>query len=245
MRAAHWAAVVAGLVLALGSQPCQALDWDRFDDLNSVLLTDDLAKAIRELPAADKGAAIKRLHESLISKDVEIRRRAALTLGALGDKSGVPTMIADLDTSTGRDRDNVVVALRILKDDRATGALRKALQDKSPYVRGIALAALGEMKAAEAYDDIVAHTKDKGDRRAEKTDKNHGELNCFPSVPAEMACYALSALGDRRAIPVLIELLADKDLQRSALEGLEALTHQKLGSDPERWRAWWKQQAHR
>jgi len=53
-------------------------------------------------------------------------------------------------------------------------------------------------------------------------------------------CYALGALGDDRAVPVLIELLADQDLRAPARRGLEALTKQKFGDDPELWKAWWK-----
>jgi hypothetical protein len=70
----------------------------------------------------------------------------------------VPTLIADLAMAAGRDRDNLVVALRVLGDRRASPALRAALKDKSPYVRGIAVAALGELKSAKAYDEIVALT---------------------------------------------------------------------------------------
>jgi HEAT repeat protein len=229
------------LLLVFGfAQRCNAIDWEAFDDSKAVLLTEPLAKSIGELPAPEKAAAIKRLHESLKSKEVEIRRRAALTLGSLGDKDGVPTMIADLPKATGRDRDNVAVALRLLKDERAIPALREALKDKSPYVRGIALASLGELKAAKAYDEIVALTKDKEGKGGEK---NAGGLNCLQNSPADMACYALGALGDERAVPVLIELLTDKDLQGSALQALKVLTKQKFGNDPEKWKAWWKGRA--
>lgn len=239
MRAAHVPMTSIALLVFGSAQPCRAIDWQAFDDPKAFVLTDPLAKSIGALAAPDKAAAIGRLHESLKSQDAEIRRRAALTLGHLGDKSGVPTMIEGLTKATGRDRDNLVVALRILKDDRAIPALREALKDKSPYVRGIALAALGEVKATKAYDDIVALTNDKEENGG---GKNAGTLNCFRSYPADMACYALGALGDKRAVPVLIERLADKDLQESARQALEALTNQKLGIDPEKWKAWWKDQ---
>jgi HEAT repeat protein len=216
-------AVLTPLALA---RPSQALDWKAFDDPSAFPpLTDSFARAIADLPAPEKAEALKRLHQSLLSREVEVRRRAALTLGSLGDRSGVPVMVADLSKATGRDRDNVIVALRILKDERAIPALRAALKDKSPYVRGIAVAALGELKAAKAYDEIVALTKDKEREDGGKAD---GTLNCIRSYPADMACYALGALGDKRAIPVLIELLADADLRWSARQALEVLTKQKL-----------------
>ena len=212
----------------------RATDWKAFDDPTSLLFTDQFAESIAKLPAAEKEAAVKRLHDSLGSKDVEIRRRAALTLNSLGDKRGVPTMIADLSTATGRDRNNVVVALRIMKDERAVPALRTALKDKTPYVRAIAVAALGEMKATKIYDDIVVVTKDK------ESVNPGGGLNCIHYSPADMACYALAALGEERAIPVLIELVSDKDLQGPAVQALEALTKQKFGRDAEKWKTWWK-----
>jgi HEAT repeat protein len=131
----RWASVVFAIaVLPLFglAQPPQALDWKSFDDPNALLLTDSFAKSIGDLPAPEKATALKRLHQSLLSREVEVRRRAALTLGRLGDWSGVPVMVADLSKATGRDRDNVIVALRILKDERAIPALRAALKDKSP-----------------------------------------------------------------------------------------------------------------
>lgn len=217
-----------------------AIDWKAFYDQQKVLLSNVFAKSIGGLPRPEKAAAIKRLHDALGFKHVEIRRRAALTLGYLGDKSGVPAMIDDLSKATGRDRDNVVVALRVLKDRRAIPALRKALRDPSPYVRGIAVAALGELKATKAYAEIVALTKDKG-----RTNTRPGTLDCLRITPAEMACYALGALGEQRAVPVLIERLADKDLQEQVRQALEALTGQKLGNNPEKWRLWWKGQDRR
>src|SRR5262249_37473786 len=146
-------------LLAADSPP--AIDWESFENPKAVVQTAAVARMIDDLPEAQKAAALKRLQDSLKSKEMEIRRRAALTLGALGDKSGVPVMIADMVKAEGHDRGKVVVALRVLKDPRAIPALQDALKDKSTYVRGIAVAALGELKAAKAYDDIVAATKDK------------------------------------------------------------------------------------
>jgi len=231
--------LMGGLVLTLlSASACLALDWAAFDDPQAVLLTDPFAKEIADLAAAEKTEAIERLHSRLKAKEIEIRRRAALTLDKLGDKSGVPVMVAALPEATGSDLDNVIVALRILKDPRAIAPLREALKDKRPYVRCIAVSALGEFKAKEAYADIVALTKDKS---WESPDKK--VLNCIPMLPGASACYALGALGDQRAVPVLIELLSDKDLKNPARQGLEALTSQKLGDDPVAWADWWKDQS--
>ena len=34
----------------------------------------------------------------------------------------------------------------------------------------------------------------------------------------------------------------DPDVQTAAMRALEVLTNQKLGSDPDKWKAWWKEQ---
>lgn len=216
------------LVVAI-TLPCRAVDWQAFEDPQSVLLTDAFAESIGKLPAQEKATAIARLRAALQSKEVEIRRRAALTLATLGDKRGVPTMIEDLATAEGRDRDNVVVALRILKDKRAIGALRKALDDKSPYVRGIAVAALGELQAVEAYDQIVALTTDKGKKPGGRED---GKLDCLQISPAQMACYALGAMGDQRAVPVLTRLREDRELKTFADQALGMLARQQADGVP-------------
>lgn len=230
MKCPYWR---FGLVVMVLHQFVTAadLEWSSFQNSKMVFLTDPFSKSIAELPESQKAEAIDRVNQALESPEIEIRRRAALTLGALGDMRGVPVMIADMSKVTGQDRDNVAVALRVLKDPKAIPVLRQALADKSPYVRSIALAALGEMKASEAYSDIVAHTKDK-----------EREGGCIPSSPARLACYALGALGDLRAIPILIDLLHEEDLQGSAVQSLEVLTKQKFGSDSNKWTEWWKSQ---
>ncbi|HEV3263491.1 MAG TPA: HEAT repeat domain-containing protein [Gemmataceae bacterium] len=225
------AAIALLLALTL-AQRGRAIDWDAFDDPKAFVLTGTIAQTVSDLPEAQRAAAIKRLQESLKAKEVEIRRRAALTLGALGDTTGVPVMIADMKKAQGRDRDNVVVALRVLKDRRAVPVLREALKDKSPYVRGIAVSALGELKAAGAYKDIVAITKDKQFR----------DNTCIRDCPAHLACYALGALGEKKAVPVLIDLLQDKDVKESARQALEVLTKQKFGHDADKWTTWWRTQ---
>jgi HEAT repeat protein len=230
-------ALMAILASAAAAEPDGASDWKTFDDPKAFLLTDTFAKSINGLPAPEQAAALKRLRGSLKSEEVEVRRRAALALAGLGDTSGVPTLVADLSTAGERDRLNVAIALRFLKDERAIPAWRKSIKDTSPSVRGIAAAALGELKAGKAFEEIVALTKDKAGLEEGKGD---GRLNCVRDCPAYSACYALGALGDERAAPVLIALLADQDLRAPARRGLEALTGQKFGDDPERWKAWWK-----
>ena len=232
-----WLGVAPFHATAAGGQTAEPpLEWGRFHDPRAVaVLTAPFAKRIAGLPRAQKAAAIMRLKAALNHPHVEVRRRAALTLGALGDASGVPVMIRDLApaaTPNDNGRGNVSVALRILKDRRALPALKRALRDRSPYIRGIALAALGEMKDQEAFAEIASHLGDKAH-----------EGGCIPMFPAHSACYALGALGDERAIPLLIAALDDKDLTTQAAQALGALTGQTFGYDAAAWKRWWQEQA--
>lgn len=57
----------------------------------------------------------------------------------------------------------------------------------------------------------------------------------------EEAARALGALGDRRAIPPLIDALTRGTLpDRRAAGALESLTGQTFGLDAAKWQAWWQ-----
>ena len=210
------------------------LDWNQFNDPKCpAVFTSSFPKEIAQLPQAQKAEAMARLKAGLKSPFVEVRRRAALSLGALGDKSGVPTMMEDMTTPDTHDRKNVVVALLILNDRRAIPTLRQALTDKSPYVRERSLAALGRMKAVEAFGDIISLVRD-----------TEPQNTCMLSAPAYTACGVLADLGDKRAVPSLIKALDDKDpyLSQFVVEALSKLTKQPFGTDIAKWKQWWQEQ---
>jgi len=206
-------------------------EFTRLDDPNQVVITSRFVQMLKGLPANQLQEAKSQLRARLRSGIPEIRRRSALSLHALGDASGVAVMIRDMEQVTKqRDRDNIVVALRVMKDDRAVPVLTDCTDDPSPYVRGIALAALGELKAADAYEAIVEHLRDyelQGD-------------SCTPMYPASSACYALGALGVKKAIPHLIKVLEHKQTRSAACQALGKLTGQQFQYDAAKWKQWWK-----
>ena len=160
-----------------------------------------------------------RLRRGLASAHLEVRRRAALALNAIGDNTGVPVMIEDMSAADAGDRALVVIALRKMKDRRAIDALIKAADDKVSHIRCIAIEALGEMHAEEAYDVIAKHL----------TDKDAVKGADVRMLPAESSCYALGELGERKAVPLLIKALGDVELMDEAGTALEKI---KLGRGP-------------
>jgi hypothetical protein len=181
-----------------------------------------------------------RLIAGLASENLEIRKRVALTLNAIGDKSGVPVMIEAMDSDNPSDRSDAVVTLRKIKDRRAIPVLIKAVEDKNPYIRCIAIEALGEMKADEAYDVIARHLNDK--EKVKGID--------IIMLPARSACFALGEIGERKAAPLLIEALEDEELKETAAQALEKIKAGRyfvrsegdngLGTDVKKWENWWQ-----
>jgi len=193
--------------------------------------------------APDIGREIhNRLIEGLGSEHFEIRRRVALTLNAIGDKSGVPVMIEAMDSDNPSNRADAAVALRKIKDRRAIPALIKAVDDKSPHIRCIVIEALGEMKADEANDVIARHLNDK--EKVKGTD--------IVMLPARSACFALGEIRERKAAPLLIEALEDEELKDTSAQVLEKIRQKYsqsfglsrgdsgFGTDVKKWKDWWK-----
>lgn len=187
---------------------------------------------LKGLPEEQKHAVVARAKGMLGSEHLEVRRRAALLLGELGDKSGVRVMIKDMAVKDANERGNVSVALRLLKDERAIPVLTEATDDPSPYVRSIALCALGELKAKDTFDKIAARL----------TDKEKESNSCIPLYPATSACYALGLLGDRKAVPVLVKVLDDPDVASFAAKALSEITKTGEKWDAAQWKTWWSMQ---
>ncbi|MHC4314070.1 MAG: HEAT repeat domain-containing protein [Planctomycetota bacterium] len=193
--------------------------------------------------APDIGREIhNRLIAGLVSEHFEIRKRIALTLNAIGDKSGVPVMIEAMDSDDPSNRMDAAVTLRKIKDRRAIPALIKAVDDKSPHIRCIAIEALGEMKADEANDVIAKHINDK--EKVKGTD--------IIMLPARSACFALGEIRERKAAPLLLEALEDEELKDTSAKALEKIRQKYsqsfglgrgdsgFGTDVKKWTDWWQ-----
>ncbi len=125
----------------------------------------DLLRALPELgrrPSADRPVAIETLRRSLASgQSFEIRARAILGLGAIGD----PTVVIDLATVREKSDDAVLrfLATRELGSvggPPALAALRGALEDRDPRVRETAAQGLGQHKDATSEAVLIAAAKD-------------------------------------------------------------------------------------
>src|SRR2546428_855397 len=88
--------------------------------------------------------------------EARIRRRAALAIGHVGLKEGVPPLVAMLTSETDPEvRKMAAFALGLLGDKAARDPLVTALADPSPLVQGSAAEALGLVAEPTAADPIA------------------------------------------------------------------------------------------
>ena len=95
----------------------------------------------------------------LADPEGRVRRRAALAIGRVGLKDGVPPLVERLADPEGEVRQMVAFALGLLGDRSAAEPLRTRLEDPDPLVRGRAAEALGligDGEAASAIGGMVA-----------------------------------------------------------------------------------------
>lgn len=133
------------------------------------------------------------------------RRAAARSLNIIAPANLVPQLAGYLNTDPDRAvRHYLAQALGRLGDDRALAALLLALKDRALMVREAAAAAISRYNSPAAFEVLLAALKEKEDERS--------------WMVRRFAAEALGQLGDRRAVPALVEALRDtSDLVRPAV----------------------------
>ena len=132
------------------------------------------------------------------------RRAAAKALSEIAQPAQVPLFINALQTDPDRGvRLSATRALGRLADDAAIPALIVAFGDKEATVRQEAATALSSYNSPSAFDALKAALLSSGERQR---------------FVRQYAAEALGKLGDRRAVPFLIEALRDEsELVRPAV----------------------------
>ena len=187
----------------------------------------------------------------------DIRREAVRALGALADPRAYDSFVALLDDGRADIRREAVRALGGLGDARAFASLVNLLEDDGDDgVRASAARALGELGSLgksyepERLEALVAALDDPcwctGSAAAEVLGGS-GDPSAFEPLAAALAAdgpdddqsiwesvtEALGALGDRRAVAVLLDLLGDDSWRRrraamDALAELEAFRDESV-----------------
>ncbi|MFW6172456.1 MAG: phosphoglycerate kinase, partial [Elusimicrobiota bacterium] len=161
-------------------------------------------------PGTDKENVDDETVESLIrdlkNKDIDVRIRAARTLGRIGSKKAVDPLIEILIDESDNDKKNlelyltVVETLGIIGDERAVKPLIEEISDMDFLVREKVIKSLGMIKDKRAEKPIINALKD-----------NNVEVRIS-------AAEALGELESRKAVVPLIEQLRNAEVNRKEEE---------------------------
>jgi HEAT repeat protein len=187
----------------------------------------DIAMAREGLVLLGPGS-IRFLVEALRSERVRqtVRQRCVDVLVSFGEQAVEPMLVCMKD-SRSRVRYIGILALGQIGGPRAVQALREALERESqPLVTCAMLQALGKMGNPEVAPAVRA------------------KLGSEDLSVVKFAARAVKALGDKEAVPALIEALARVQrnvaarVRSEVLDALRTLSGRNFGPEPGPWRDW-------
>jgi twitching motility protein PilT len=193
---------------AIGSDPIlplvvAALNFKKID------VRTRAAEVLTNLALAGKVDLARTILWLLRSKDVNVRRMAVDISKKVGDPSGelAPRLLRYLRDEDWWVRERVMDALVSMAGKQLTRHLVSYLQDPSDIVRRYAVDALSRLKDPAALGALV--------RAAQ------GDADWWVR---ERAIEAVGAIGDRRSIPYIVDLLnREPELQWVCVEALQAM----------------------
>jgi HEAT repeat protein/cyclophilin family peptidyl-prolyl cis-trans isomerase len=142
----------------------------------------------------------------LSDAEARVRRRAALAVGRVGLREGVPPLLALLADPDPEARQMAAFALGLLGDARARDPLVAALADPSPLVQGSAAEALGlvgDATTAEAIGRMIAQVVQSG-ALAQPPPGDDDVRRDTPSAAARLGIYALVRLKSYDALAAAV-----------------------------------------
>ena len=154
------------------------------------------------------------------SKDANIRSRALLAAGRIGNPAILPALQSLAKDSSSDVRAELAFALGQIRSRKALPLAIALLKDSDQNVQRLAIEAIGKIGALESVSEITPFLDHQQPEIREQTalalalikDRNATEIlidKTKKEDPAQWSyVYALYRLADRRAIPVLHEVLS-------------------------------------
>jgi len=192
--------------------------------------------------------AVPALLQALADPVPEVRWRAAQALGEIGDPQAVAPLLQALRDGDATVRSFVVEALARLPEGVALPALEQVLRgDEAGMVRAAAVPGIRLLAGAQALDILLPLLRDSdfevrkaviaavGQTRDARALEPLGQMVLDQTLPPDQraeTARALENLGDARAVPSLIQALADGDsfVRRCAVQALGKLRDGQAGA---------------
>jgi hypothetical protein len=213
---------------------------------------EDLGSLVEALAASSRGSADR---EELVARLVEGGPEAAAALVAR-----LPGPIEARGEAASRAEERGPIFVGVVAMGRgAEKPLLDALEDADPERRLAAVALLARLGDPATLSRLAARVHDEDARVAAEAREALASARGTPALaplvadlrralasgrPARSipASLALGRLGDADSVPQLIHLLDQGgDLARACSDALSRITLQRLGADPARWIAWWRE----
>lgn len=158
-----------------------------------------------------------------------VSREARKSLARIGMPTVIPLSEALLNHQRPGVRSNAATVLGSIKDIESVDTLITALRtDADPGVRMCSAEALGKMTERWPIDSLGNAVS----ALIDALDDNDPDVRI-------KAADALGGMKATNAVPALIETLEKYGKDSDAGHALYSITHQQLGSDPQKWREWW------
>lgn len=171
--------------------------------------------------------ALPALTDALNDPDREIRSGAATALGLTRDTRSLEHLVEALEDPWPATRIAAARSLARINDPRGIGPILLLLRDPEPIVRWSIIHIISRTRNTAATAFLIERLRDPE-----------------PFIRAA-AARALGSMKDPTSVEPLIEALNGRETTVifAASQSLESITRQRLGIDPDRWRAWFKRNA--
>jgi HEAT repeat protein len=172
-----------------------------------------------------KGGAVEHLLATLKSGPKELRARAAVVLGYIGDSRAVEALMGALADREPAVRGAAAEALASYKDSRSVDPLLALLRDPDAQVRFSAVGALWRVGDTRANEPLAAALRDKDPSTRKRAAQALGDmgddhaigplLRCFQDDPAARleAALAVAKIHPARAVRLLLTVAAEDPLE--------------------------------
>ena len=187
-----------------------------------------------------------------LGRDDKLRAFAAVALGGIKDKRGVPPLIASLSDVSHEVVAEGAAALGQIGDSRAVEPLIPLLTHKDQSVAAIAaksLAQIGDPRVIPALVELIQRDGDFFAIIAVGKLRARAAVNALiPHLKSDsqpIRCNAAEALGlikDKGAVDPLINALRTEKNEaviHDQIKALQIITGRRLGSNPSKWLEWW------
>jgi len=201
-------------------------------------------RAISLVPSFFDNIVVPRIIDALKDKDSGVRVEATRALGEFEDRRALDSLLEGLNDNSPSVREAAIRALKSYEDSRISDSIIRLLNDSSALVRSAAVWYMREKpdkRAVEALIPLLSDEKTIASASAQALAKI-GDAKAVDSlikiVRSEYdrermlggdiylrvsAINALGQIGDKKATPVVIDALQEKELKISAVDALKTL----------------------